>query len=139
MKIIALRGDKDTGKSHAINIAYSFLLKDGYTQLPGHFREIGNPDYEDIIDILIRDRLKVGFVGMGDYVIGQGRSLKSLLQELADKECDVIICSCRNDPKIESAVTAYPNHFFVDKTISVGDFNNRIVNAIDAEKIITHI
>jgi hypothetical protein len=55
MKVITLRGAENTGKSHVINMVYSFLLRDGYTQVPGNFRELGNPKFEDIIDILTKD------------------------------------------------------------------------------------
>ncbi|MFD2240390.1 hypothetical protein ACFSMX_05010 [Flectobacillus roseus] len=30
MKVIALVGAENTGKSHTINLAYAFLLRDGY-------------------------------------------------------------------------------------------------------------
>lgn len=52
MKVIALVGNENTGKSHTINVVYSFLLRYGYTQIPGYFRELGNPKYEDLLDIL---------------------------------------------------------------------------------------
>ncbi|MDO9187593.1 MAG: hypothetical protein Q7W13_16400 [Bacteroidia bacterium] len=138
MKIIALKGGVNSGKSHTINIVYHFLLRDGYTQLPGHFRILGNPKFEDVIDILIKKGIKIGLIGMGDYQKGID-SLASLIMELEIKGCDVVICSCRNIPKIEMAVTNYPNHFFVDKTPSSGDDNNRIVNVFDAERVVTLI
>ena len=95
MKVIALSGAENTGKSHTINVVYNFLLRDGYIQLPGHFRVLGNPIFEDIIDIITKKKVLVGFVGMGDYQRGQGASLKSLLEELKNKGCHVAICACR--------------------------------------------
>jgi hypothetical protein len=139
MKVITLRGAENTGKSHVINMVYSFLLRDGYTQVPGNFRELGNPKFEDIIDILTKDDVLIGFVGMGDYQTGKGSSLKSLLEELKIKGCHIAICASRNNAKIISAVTEYPNHHIVDKTISSGSSNNRIVNVIDANSIIKNI
>ena len=139
MKVIALVGAENTGKSHAINMVYSFLLRDGYVQVPGHFRTLGNPVFEDFIDIIEKNGKKVGFVGMGDYVIGAGQSLKSLLDELLSKGCDVAICGCRNNPKIVAAVTAYPSHILVPKTLSSGRDNDRIVNVIDAVTIVSHV
>lgn len=139
MKVIALKGAENTGKSHVINMVYSFLLRDGYTQVPGNFRVLGNPKFEDIIDILTKDDVLIGFVGMGDYQIGQGSSLKSLLEELKRKGCHVAICACRDVANIVNAVTQYPVHHIVDKTPSSGSSDNRIVNVIDANTIISNI
>lgn len=139
MKVIALSGAVDTGKSHVINIVYTFLLRNGYTQIPGYFRELGNPAYEDFIDILEKEGKKVGFVGMGDYITGVGRGLKNLLEELKTKGCDVAVCACRDNPKIIAAVTAYLTHDIVNKTLSTGRENDRIVNVADALTMITYI
>ncbi|MGU3376132.1 hypothetical protein [Chryseobacterium sp. M5A1_1a] len=139
MKVIALSGAADTGKSHTINIIYTFLLRDGYLQVPGNFRVLGNPSIEDFIDILERDGKKVGFIGMGDYIIGEGKSLKSLLEELESKGCDTALCAARDLPRILAAVQAYPHHIIINKTLSTGDENNRIVNTNDAVVMISHI
>jgi hypothetical protein len=134
MKIIALRGGMDTGKSHTINIIYQFFLRDNWKQIPEYFLEVGNPQFEDFMDILTKDEIRIGFVGMGDYQRTQA-SLSNLIKELENKGCNTVICACRNIPAIEKAVSSYPDHIFVDKTPSTGVENNRIVNGIDAEKI----
>lgn len=139
MKVIALSGAEDTGKSHTINIAYSFLLRDGYVQVPGNFRGLGNSNNKDCIDILEKDGKKVGFVGMGDYINGAGKSLKSLLEELELKGCDTALCAARDNPKILAAVQAYSHHIIIQKTLSTGEENNRIVNTHDAIVMISHI
>lgn len=139
MKIIALLGTENSGKSHTINTTYSFLLRDGYTQVPGYFRVLGNPKFEDFFDILFKNDIKVGFVGMGDYIVGPGKSLKSLLQELENLGCDVAICACRDEPKIKAAVSTFTNHHFVNKTSSSSEECYRVVNAADAQKLITLI
>lgn len=139
MKVVALVGEGNTGKSHTINVVYNFLLKDGYCQIPEHFRILGNPIYEDFIDILEKDEIKIGFAGMGDYITGEGRSIKNLLAELYIKECDVAICACRNNPKMLMAVQSYTPHSIVIKTLSKGNENHRIVNVADALKIIALI
>lgn len=138
MKVIALRGAHNTGKSHTLNIVYQILLRDGYVQVTGHFRVLGNPVFEDFIDILEKDGQWVGFVGMGDYQRGPG-SLRNLLGELQNKGCTLSLCCCRDIPKIERAVTNYPNHLFVNKTLSAGPHNDRIVNALDADAMFTLI
>ena len=135
MKVIGLKGRKGSGKSHTINIVYSFLLRDGYSQVPGYFRVLGNPKFEDVFDILTKDGVKVGIIGMGDFQKGKG-GLGNLIKGMEKNGCDVVVCACRNEPKIEKGVTQYKNHHFVDKTISTGNNNNRIVNVIDAERVI---
>lgn len=136
MKVIALRGGVDTGKSHTINIVYSFLLRDGFKQdSTPYYRDLGDPIYKDFIDVLARGELRIGIVGMGDYVIGR-ESLANLIKELSAEQCSVVICACRDTPKIVDAVAQYPNHFFVDKTPSTGKHNHRIVNVQDAERMI---
>lgn len=138
MKVIALRGSVNTGKSHVINIVYQFLLRDGYVQVPGHFRTLGNLKFEDVIDILTKDGILVGIIGMGDYQRGVN-SLANLLRELETKGCHVAICACRDIPAIEAAVTHYPQHVFVNKTPSAGRDNDRIVDGIDAQAIVALI
>lgn len=134
MKVIALRGPVNTGKSHTINIVYQFLLKDGWTQVPNNFRILGNPNFEDIIDILTKDGILLGIIGIGDYQKGLN-STKRLLQEITTKGCSIAICSCRNIAGIEKAIMAYPLHIFVDKTLSTGLNNNRLVNFTDSQEI----
>jgi len=135
MKIIALRGAENTGKSHVINIVYQFLLMGGWSQIPGNFRILGNKIFEDVIDILQKEKILIGIIGAGDYQIGN-MGLKNLIDELKNKGCQIIICSCRNNPKIEKAVTLNHDYIWVDKTLSTGRDNDRIVNGIDAEHII---
>lgn len=138
MKIIALRGEENSGKSHVINIAYQFLLTDGWVQLPGNFRILGNPVYEDVIDILKKDNLVIGIIGAGDYQRGL-IALHILIKELEDKDCNIVICACRTNPKLEKAVTKYPNHTWIDKKSSSGRDNDRIANNFDAKRIINLI
>lgn len=138
MKVIALVGNADTGKSHTINTVYSFLLRDGYLQVPGNFRVLGNPKYKDFIDVIELRNVIIGFVGMGDFILGPN-SLKSLLRELEQLGCHIAICGCRDIPKIVKAVTDYPNHHLVPKTSASGEANQRIVNVVDAERMISFI
>jgi hypothetical protein len=138
MKVVALLGAVSTGKLHTINVAYSFLLSDGYTQVPGHFRILGNPAIEDVFDILEKAGIKVGVIGMGDYVIGED-SLKNLLDQMKSLGCNAVICSCRNKPKIEAAVRVYSSHVFVPKTLSTGRDMDRIVNVNDANTLLRNI
>lgn len=139
MKVIALRGDSNTGKSHTINVVYSFLLRVGYVQVPGHFDILGNPKFEDVFDVLMKNEIKVGITGMGDYVTGAHRGVGNLLQELDAIGCDVAICACHYNVRMQAAVQQYMPHHFVDKTVSAGRENDRVVNVVDAERIIVLI
>ena len=139
MKVIALRGGENTGKSHTINIVYSFLIKDGYTQVPGRFKIQGNPIFQDVNDILIKGAKKIGIIGMGDYLRAPN-GISYLISDLETKGCDVVVCACRDTLKIvESVLQKYPAVTWIDKTISTGEFENRIVNAEDAERIFQKI
>ena len=139
MKIIALKGKENTGKSHTINIVYSFLLRDGYEQVPGIFRILGNPKFEDCFDILIKDGKKVvGIIGMGDYPSSPkiDYSFEKLLEEIERKECDICICACQNKPDIVSALSKYPHHIIINKTTSTLESEYRIIDFKDAESIL---
>lgn len=135
MEVIALRGAMNTGKSLTINIVYNFLLSGPWIQVPGFFRILGNPKYNDVFDILIKDDSKLGILGMGDYQ-RTSNSLASLLKEQETNDCDIVICACRANLNIEKAVSHYANHVFVDKTIAVDLSNYLAVNQMDADKII---
>ncbi len=138
MKVIALRGPVNSGKSHTLNIVYQFLLNDGYIQVPGHFTPLGNPVSEDILDILEKNGKQVGICGMGDYQNG-GNSLAILLADLQSRGCDVTLCCCRQIAAIEKQVSFYSSHLFIDKTISTGLANNRIVNGVDARSMFAQV
>jgi hypothetical protein len=136
MKVIALRGSVSSGKSHTINIVYQLLLVEGFRQVPGYFRELGNPMNEDIIDVLEKDNTLVGVIGIGDYERGEV-ALSKLLKELEKIGCKIVFCTCRsNRPGIEEAVSNYIDHVFVGKTTSLGASNHRIVNNIDAKRML---
>jgi len=140
MKVIALKGKANIGKTTTLNIVYQFLLEDGYTQVSGNFRELGNPKMKDFIDILEKDDIKIGIVSMGDYSLKIGSSVRCFLQELDDKGCSVSICASRTD-KIGTinAVKRYTNHHFIDKRILSTLSEERILNYNDVKDIISKI
>lgn len=135
MKIIALLGDENTGKSHTINLAYAYLVRDNFQQIPGVFRQLGNPKHEDFLDILHKNGMKVGIIGMGDLV---GELRRSLLY-LEQQGCHSVICACRTKPNLEKVITNFPHHQFFRKTPSPSESLNRIVNVADARVLIAAI
>jgi len=90
MKVIALKGKSNVGKSETVNIVYQFLLSEGFQQMPGIFSVCGNPAMRDFIDVLEKDGVKVGIVSQGDYV----RELKKHLHLFKTSECVIAICAC---------------------------------------------
>lgn len=48
MDVIALTGGSNVGKTQTLNIVYSLLLANGYTQVVGHFYDHSNNDLMDI-------------------------------------------------------------------------------------------
>ncbi|WP_430899374.1 MULTISPECIES: hypothetical protein [unclassified Paraflavitalea] len=138
MKVIALNGPENSGKSHTINIAYTLLLEMGYIQVTNKFENLGNPKYEDFTDILTKDNIKLGIVAMGDYINGNS-SLKNLLLNLEKEKCNIAICACRNNPKIISAVEKYTDHKIENKTSTSDETLFRIVNFNDAKRLLSHL
>lgn len=144
MKIIALSGSHDTGKSHTINLVYSLLILDGYNQIENVFESLGNPKQFDCFDILVKNSLRIGIIGMGDYLKGP-YSLKNLIEKISKIRCDIIVCACRNDDGFTNIIKKHPNHIIIDKAIPLNDRNERditkfrIENLKDAKKIIDNL
>jgi len=104
IKIIALEGSENSGKSHVINIVYQFLICKGWEQESGNYEELGDKSNEDILDVLLKDGIRLGIIGMGDYIVGKN-SLRHLIERLIEKDCKIIICTFRTDkPKIRIAI-----------------------------------
>jgi hypothetical protein len=138
MKVIALLGIENTGKSHTINLVYSLLLVKGYNQVSGYFENLGDPKFEDFFDVLIKEDIKVGFVAMGDYERGKSK-LSNYIAKLEHLSCDFVICACRDKDGIKNEVKKFETHVFISKIISKGAEENRIINVKDAIKMIEKI
>lgn len=131
MEIIALEGSSNIGKSETINIVYQLMLWHGYTQVPGHFKVLGNPTMRDFIDVLEKDGQKIGIVSQGDYQRGPD-SLKNHLLALQLAGCVKAVCACTTKPGTLAAVSSYPIHHFVTKTPTLILALQRIDNGHDA-------
>lgn len=77
----------------SLNVVYDFLLRYNYQQFPGFFSVLGDPKNENVLDILTRDDIKIGIIGMGDLV----GELKRCLIYLGQQGCDSIICAFRKE------------------------------------------
>lgn len=114
MKVIALKGPHNCGKTQTLTIAYFLLLKEGYKQANGNnFQYLdGNGDFRDILEF---DGKKIGIVTQGDwdnkiendYVNDNDSelekrtalSVKDHLVILERKGCDIAICAINSDKK----------------------------------------
>lgn len=138
MKVLALIGGQNCGKSETLNIVYHLLLLNGYTQVPGYFQILGNPVMKDCIDVFEKDNKIIGIVTQGDYVIGIN-SIAAHLSTLSSAHCVTAICACTNkNPKAELQVKAYPDHHLFHK-VTTSPSLQRIANNIDAQTIFSAI
>lgn len=133
MKIIALGGDTDSGKTTTLNIVYLLFLQSGYAPIQDAFKDLENNDFSDVLEYSGR---RIGIVTQGDYAIG-AQSVKNHLSYLQSFECDIAICACTSGKeKIIRAVESYPDHRFLSKVKSEYKALERIENLRDATKIV---
>jgi len=87
--ILALQGDKDSGKSTTIGRLYGMLVKSNYSVIMNRRTYKGKPSH-DFVVILERNGIKIGITTYGDtpYLI-----LKKL-NILIDADCLIIVCAC---------------------------------------------
>jgi len=138
MEIIALRGNQNEGKSETLNTVYQLMLLFGYQQVPGHFRQLGNPTQKDFTDILEKKGRKVGIATMGDFDVNKKYpqdTVQELLKYLERNGCDKAICACNNGLAIAVNFINGYNHVYLSKTVTVVQSEHRIKNGEDAEKI----
>lgn len=133
MDVIALMGKSNIGKTHTLNILYSLLLANGYTQVLGHFQDHSNNDF---LDILEKDGVRIGIATQGDYI----RELPKHLSYLRNNGCIKAVCACTTDKEgTINAVNAYRNIPISPKSIETNYSLQRIVNTNDALHILSKI
>lgn len=95
MKIIALKGEENSGKTTTLKKVYELLMKAGGEQEPDCIKNLeGNP--EDIRDVINFAGKKIGIVTQGDYYKEEENSIKKHLKWLdKDNKCDIVICAWR--------------------------------------------
>ena len=140
MKVIALKGEKDSGKSTTLKKVHELLMAAGGEQEPDCIKNLeGAP--EDIRDVINFAGKKIGIVTQGDYgkdyeetYKGENEpsrtslSVRDHLILLIALECDIAICACTTGKNIEEDI----------KTIIIGE--EKDINFIDKDgKIIRTI
>ena len=94
MKVIALKGEKDSGKSTTLKEVYERLKEDGGEQEQDCIKKLeGDP--EDIRDVINFAGKKIGIVTQGDYYKEEENSVKKHLEWFKDYKCDIVICAWR--------------------------------------------
>lgn len=95
MKVIALKGEKDSGKSTTLKEVYERLKADGGEPERYCFKDLkGNS--KDLRDVINFAGKKIGIVTQGDYYKEEENSVKEHLKWLdKDNKCDIVICAWR--------------------------------------------
>ena len=136
MEIITLTGINSCGKSLTLNIVYQYLLFFDYTQVPGHYRSLGNAKNYDFTDILENEGKRIGIATMGDFEhTHTGDTVQDLITYLQANGCHKAICACNKGlNKAISFINTY-NNTFIEKTLAINATDERIINGQDAEQI----
>jgi len=143
MEIIVLKGKSNTGKSETLNIVYQLMLLFGYSQVPGHFRVLGNSQNHDCIDILKKNGVRVGIFTMGDYgdyeeypkEVILGDIVQDLIKYLESNGCAKAVIACNTEliEALEFIGNYTPHIHIVDKQKTPDESLMRIINEKDAE------
>lgn len=116
MKVIALKGESNIGKTTTLNLLYRILVISLAKPKGNEWTDLGNNDFLDIL--LTFDNQVLGIVSQGDFEEGVW-SVASHLQTLYEKGCQMVICAAnKSRTKIEEAICNYSDYEFIDKTIS---------------------
>lgn len=94
MKVIALKGEKDSGKSTTLKEVYERLKADGGEPERYCFKDLkGNS--KDLRGVINFAGKKIGIVTQGDYYKEEENSVKKHLVWFKDNKCDIVICAWR--------------------------------------------
>jgi energy-coupling factor transporter ATP-binding protein EcfA2 len=132
MKIIALQGKANSGKTTTIHLLDGLLQKSSYKPLPDARKTFG-ADFQDVYHSPSGDL--IGVTSCGDTY----DAVKDRLQDLVKWKCILCICACRTydrmPPGTVAATKSFPGYAteFIKKTVSSNPSNHGTDNAIDAD------
>lgn len=130
MKIIALFGLSNTGKTTTIKLVYNMVLQQG--GMTTQKKPLGG-DPNDFLDIVLWKNIKIVFFSMGD----NSTALANAIYNYREQNCDLMICSLSiGTPKVRAnnALNRF-NATRINKTI-VSQTNLEInANMNDAQTI----
>ena len=139
MRIIALRGDSDCGKTTTLNFVYEEITRNTLYCVDQGLREVlGNPDMNDFECIIrLADNRRIAFFTLGDYM----RDIPSAIKKYAEQNVDILIIA--SNTKFHNHLMAIAEYHFtiVTKTIALPQnaINNSICNLQDSGTILSLI
>jgi len=125
--ILALQGDRDSGKTATITKLFELIKKNGYTVIQDKKRK----NSHDFFVIVQKKGKKIGLCTCGDvkWVI------LSRIEIFIRVNCEVIVCACHRKGKTVEAlqsVKGYSIEFF-SKAVSANSNDHSKLNARDAD------
>ena len=134
MKVIALKGKGNCGKTTTLKEVYKILKAAGGKPELYCFKDLeGNS--EDIRDVINFAGKKIGIVTQGDHPKGE-YSVENHLKGLNDAQCDSAICACTTGKDIENTILKYyPEATFIHKTKNEKVSLQQIENTLKAMEI----
>lgn len=146
MKIIALVGKSDTGKTTTLNNVYIDLLSQGY--VTRFYNQVG-AFKEDFKAILVKDGVKIGIATVGDFAIGKKvnqleskrgcRTAIEYIEEFAQEDCHKVICAISLGVNKEENIREVlpPFNYIVSKSETPNEFLFDSINREDKKTILT--
>ena len=142
MKVIALRGERDCGKTQTLIRVYEMMKSQDFQSLPGMYQDLGNHDFCDVLECNGR---RIGIVSQGDYARNHSNgaiSVKKLLKDLEEeKKCDIAGCACqigKGKGSIQKAIDSYQRQY-IDKQKSISKQNQDKENEQFAKQIFSEL
>src|SRR3954466_6732641 len=89
MRILALIGPSNCGKTATLNIVYNIVVQQGGVSTMFQ-PQGGNP--KDFSDVVNWNGRSIAFFTMGDF---SGRLIEAI-QEFGDQNCEVLVCACND-------------------------------------------
>lgn len=123
MKVIALKGEQNSGKTTTISLLRKNMLELAvFEEDYKTFKDLDNGDFRVVFLFHQNGKgKKIGIVAQGDYAINVGGkvSVKSHLDYMKERGCEVVVCACTTGEtkrKIFDAIEEYaPQREYVHK------------------------
>lgn len=130
MRIIALQGPSNKGKTSTFNILHKIILDHGGVSTN---KQPYGGDKKDFIDTVLYNNLRIGILSMGD----QSTPIAKEIWNFYNQNCDLVICALSTGtPKVRANNAL--NHFNatrIQKTIAPNVNAELAVNTADAQTI----
>lgn len=137
MKVIALKGEKDSGKSTTLKEVYKILKAAGGTTENYNCDDWLERTFKEFRDVIHFADKKIGIVLKGHGDVVTENSLINQLIILKNQGCDIAICACTTGKNIEATIiNNFPENKFIDKKKSKDESLQQIENTHKARCII---